>query len=102
MINYHNPENITKILIPSSLKPFTGLENSTTRYADKIGKNMMKEDTNIVKRANEIIANEIITLKRIIITNKQLWMSGIKMYKNVYNEKLTIRKEEYRYVHKAS
>ena len=36
MIDYHNPENLRKITIPSLLKPCVGLENSATYHADKL------------------------------------------------------------------
>ena len=55
---------------------------------------MKKEDTNIAKRANDIIKNEVISPNRIIITNKQLRSSGIQMHSNIHNKKLNFRKEE--------
>ena len=70
IITYRIFENFRKILIPSSLKTCTELDNSATYHADKIGISMMKEDTNIAKRANEIITQEVASPNRIIITNK--------------------------------
>ena len=55
MIAYHNPDNLRKIIISSSLKTCTGLENSAKYHADKLSMSMMKEDANIAKRDNAII-----------------------------------------------
>ena len=77
MIAYHNPNNLRNIIIPSSLKQREGINNSANCHANKAGIKMMAEDTDISKRANEIITNERITPQRIIITNNQLMSSGI-------------------------
>ena len=87
MIAHHNPEILRKIMIPISLKPCTGLENSATFNVDKIGITMTKENNNIAKRANEIITNEMIIPKRIIIANNKLRSSEIKMH-NILKEKI--------------
>ena len=70
MIYYQNTDNLKKIAIPRSLKPCIGLENSATYHENEIGVITMKENTNIAKRANEIITNEITTTNKIIIKTK--------------------------------
>ena len=55
---------------------------------------MMKDDTNIAKRWNEIMTNELMSQNRIIVTNRKLKSSGIQMHKNIWKEKLTVRKEK--------
>ena len=94
MIDCHYLDNFRKIMIPSSLKPCAGFQNSETYHADKIGISMMKDDSNIAKRANEIMTNEATSLNLIIITNRQLKSSGIKMHNIICKKKLTSRKEK--------
>ena len=55
---------------------------------------MMKEDTKIAKRDDEIITNEVMSPNRIMITNKNISISRIKTHNNIWNKKLNIRKEE--------
>ena len=94
MIYYYYLDNLRNIVIPSSLKPCEGLENSTTYYVDKIIISMIKDDSNIAKRANEIMTNEATSLNLIIITNRKLESSGIKMHNIICKKKLTSRKEK--------
>ena len=54
---------------------------------------MTKEDTNIAKRSNEIMTNEVTSPNSMIITNKQLKSSGIETHNNTYNKILTVKKE---------
>ena len=51
MITYHNPDNLRKIVLPSSSKECDWLENSATYHADTLGVKTLKKDTNIAKRA---------------------------------------------------
>ena len=67
MIDCHYLDNFRKIMIPSSLKPCAGFQNSETYHADKIGIIIMKDDANIAKRPNEIITNEAMSPNAIII-----------------------------------
>ena len=62
---------------------------------------MMKENTSMVKRANEMIANQTITPKREITTNKKLRSSRIQTHNNAHNKKSTVRKEQ-RQTHEVS
>ena len=54
-------------MILRSLKPRTGLDNSATYHADKLRMIIMKEDSNMSKRSNEIMKNEVASPNRIII-----------------------------------
>ena len=63
MIAYHNPDNWRRIVIPSSLKQCKRIENSANHHVNKVGTQMTTKDTDMSKRANEIMANERITPK---------------------------------------
>ena len=55
MIAYHNPEKLRNLIMPSSLKQCEVIENSANYNANKAGMQMMAKDTDVSKRANEII-----------------------------------------------
>ena len=92
VIAYHNPDDLRR----SSLKQCEGIENSANHHVNKVGTQTMTKDTDMSKRANEIMSNERIIPKIIIITNKKLKSSGIQTHNNICNKKIIVRKEEKR------
>ena len=53
-----NMDNLSKIIIPISLKQCEGRENSANYHVDKTGMKIFRKDIDVSKRANEIIVRE--------------------------------------------
>ena len=94
MIAYHNPDDVRKRIMLSSLKQCSGIENCAKHHADKAGMKMLRKDIDVSKRSNEIIVKEKMTLQRIIITNKQLKSSVIKIHNNIHSMQIIFRREK--------
>ena len=93
MIACHNPDNIRRLITPSSLKKCRGMENSAKNYACEARISTMDNEIGIVRRTKETFNKEKITPRRIEITHSQLQNSGTLMHHSACNRKIIFRQE---------
>ena len=58
MIAHHDSYDTIRLITPSFLKQYEGMENSANYHADKAGISAMNKETDISRRTNEILDKE--------------------------------------------
>ena len=70
VIACHNPDNLRRLTMPSSLKECEGVENSANFHADEAVIITMDKGTNMTIRTKETLDKEKTISRRIEITNR--------------------------------
>ena len=94
MMSCHNIHDTRRLITPSSLKKYEGVENIANYHAEEAGTSTIDNVIGITRRTKETLHKEKITPRRIEITNSQLKNSGMIMHNDTHNRKSSLDKKD--------